>query len=67
MKKEPFVTKEQLDKIAQEYPQSYSFKIFIKNGFGVAFTAKYSLYPSFQENASFNAFTFARIPFSSYR
>ena len=26
-----------------EQPQPYSFKISIKNGFGVAFTAKYSL------------------------
>ena len=27
----------------QSQPQPYSLKILIKNGFGVAFTAKYSL------------------------
>ena len=32
---------------------------------GVAFTAKYSLNPLFQENASFNFRAFSRIPFSS--
>ena len=49
----------------QSQPQPYSCKILIKNGFGVAFTAKYSLYPLFQENAFFNASAFLRIPFSS--
>ena len=29
----------------QSHPQPYSCKIFIKKGFGVAFTAKYSLNP----------------------
>lgn len=32
-------------------------------GFGVAFTAKYSRNPGFQENASLTAFAFSRIPF----
>ena len=49
----------------QSHPHPYSLKIWIKNGFGVALTAKYSLYPGFHANASFNAFAFSRIPFSS--
>ena len=50
---------------AQSQPQSYSFKIFKINGFGVAFTAKYSRNPGFHANASFTAFAFSRMPFSS--
>ena len=51
----------------QSVPQPYSFKIFKIKGLGVAFTAKYSLYPLFHENASFNCLAFSLIPFSSYR
>ena len=47
----------------QSVPQPYSCKIFKINGLGVAFTAKYSLYPLFQENACFNRLTFSRMPF----
>ena len=50
---------------AQSHPQSYSFKMSRMNGFGVAFTAKYSRNPGFHANASFTAFAFSRIPFSS--
>ena len=39
--------------------------ILISVGFGFAFTAKYSRNPGFQEKASFTAFAFSRIPFSS--
>ena len=46
----------------QSQPQPYSLKMSIKNGLGVAFTAKNSLYPLFQENASFKAFALALIP-----
>ena len=35
----------------QSQPQPYSRKISIKNGLGVAFTAKYSRKPLFHENA----------------
>ena len=51
----------------QSHPQSYSFKMFKINGFGVAFTAKYSRKPGFHANASFTASAFSRIPFSSYK
>jgi len=51
----------------QSAPHPYSLKIFNKNGFGVAFTAKYSRKPGFHANASFTAFAFSRIPFSSYK
>ena len=49
----------------QSTPQPSSFKMLMINGFGVAFTAKYSRKPGFQENASCNFFAFLRIPFSS--
>ena len=49
----------------QSVPQPNSLKILIRYGFGVAFTAKYSLNPLFHEKASFNALAFSRIPFSS--
>ncbi len=39
--------------------------ICIKNGFGVAFTAKYSLNPLFHEKAFAIFLAFSRIPFSS--
>ena len=45
--------------------QPYSCRILIRNGLGVAFTAKNSLNPLFHANASFNACAFSRIPFSS--
>ena len=48
---------------AQSHPQSYSFKMSRMNGFGVAFTAKYSRNPGFHANACFTAFAFSRIPF----
>ena len=51
----------------QSVPHPSSFKIFKIVGFGVAFTAKYSLNPLFHENAFFKRSAFARIPFSSYR
>ena len=51
----------------QSHPHPYSFKILIRNGFGVAFTAKYSRKPLFHANASLTAFAFSRIPFSSYK
>ena len=47
------------------FRMAYSFKMFKINGFGVAFTAKNSLKPLFHANASFTAFAFSRIPFSS--
>ena len=47
----------------QSQPQPYSLKIWIRNGFGVALTAKYSLYPLFHAKASFKAFAFSRMPF----
>jgi len=50
----------------QSTPQPSSCRIFKINGFGVAFTAKYSLNPLFQANAAFNLLAFSRIPFSSY-
>ena len=51
----------------QSTPHPSFFKISITNGFGVAFTAKYSLNPLFQENARIRRSPFSRIPFSSYR
>src|SRR5699024_251083 len=44
-----------------------SCKILRMYGLGVALTAKYSLKPLFQANASFTRRAFSRIPFSSYR
>ena len=44
----------------QSVPQPYSFRILIKNGFALAFTAKYSLNPLFQLKASFTACAFCR-------
>ena len=49
----------------QSQPQPYSCRILIRYGFGVAFTAKNSLNPLFHAKASFRAFAFSRIPFSS--
>ncbi len=49
----------------QSQPQPCSFSIPIKKGLGDAFTAKNSLYPLFQENASCSARAFSRIPLSS--
>jgi hypothetical protein len=49
----------------QSHPQPYSCRILIRNGFGVAFTAKNSLKPLFHAKASFKACAFSRIPFSS--
>ena len=51
----------------QSVPQPSSFKIFKIYGFGVAFTAKYSLNPLFHEKAAFTLRAFSRIPFSSYK
>ena len=49
----------------QSTPQPSSRRIFKRNGFGVALTAKYSLKPLFHENASLTRRAFSRIPFSS--
>ena len=49
----------------QSVPHPYSLKILIRNGFGVAFTAKYSLKPGFHANASLTFLAFSLIPFSS--
>ena len=49
----------------QSVPQPHSFNSFSINGFGVAFTAKYSLNPLFQANACLSFMAFSRIPFSS--
>ena len=49
----------------QSTPQPYSCKIFKRNGFGVALTAKYSRKPLFQENASVTRAAFSRMPRSS--
>ena len=49
----------------QSTPHPSSCRIFRINGFGVAFTAKYSRYPLFQEKAFFKALAFSRMPFSS--
>ena len=49
----------------QSHPQPYSCNMLIKKGFGVAFTAKYSLNPLFHAKASFTALAFSLIPFSS--
>ena len=106
MKKEPFVTKEQIEEIVKTYPTPFHLydekgirenakavkeafawnpgfreyfavkatpnpfilnilKEYEINGFGVAFTAKYSRNPGFHANASFTAFAFSRMPFSS--
>ena len=51
----------------QSTPQPSSFKIFRMAGVGVAFTAKYSRNPLFQENALYRFRAVSRIPFSSYR
>ena len=51
----------------QSHPMSYSFNILSRYGFGVAFTAKYSLNPGFHENASLTAWAFFLMPASSYR
>ena len=49
----------------QSTPQPSSCKIFKINGFGVAFTAKYSLKPGFHANAAFSARAVRRMPASS--
>ena len=49
----------------QSVPQPSSCRILRMVGLGVAFTAKYSLNPLFHENASYTAFAFSIIPFSS--
>ena len=49
----------------QSQPQPSSRRIFKRKGLGVAFTAKYSLKPLFQEKASYSRLAFSRIPFSS--
>ena len=49
----------------QSTPQPASFNFLIINGFGVAFTAKYSLNPLFHEKASFTFLAFSINPFSS--
>ena len=51
----------------QSTPQPSSCKIFKMNGFGVAFTAKYSLKPLFHANAFWRLRARSRMPFSSYR
>ena len=51
----------------QSVPHPSSLKIFKIVGFGVAFTAKYSLNPLFHENALYNPLAVSRIPFSSYK
>lgn len=49
----------------QSVPHPMSFSIFNRNGLGVALTAKYSLYPLFQENACLSLAAFSLIPLSS--
>ena len=49
----------------QSTPQPTSASFLIINGFGVAFTAKYSLNPLFHENASYTFFALSINPFSS--
>ena len=49
----------------QSTPHPSSRKILRMNGFGVAFTAKYSLKPGFHANAAFRARAVRRIPASS--
>ena len=50
----------------QSQPQPYSPSIFIRVGFGVAFTAKYSRKPLFHANAFFTFSAFFLMPASSY-
>jgi hypothetical protein len=47
-------------------PQSYSLSIDNIKGLGLAFTAKYSRNPLFQENAFLTDSAFALVPFASY-
>ena len=49
----------------QSAPQPSSFRILRIKGLGVAFTAKYSLNPGFQENALRSARAVLRMPASS--
>ena len=49
----------------QSAPQPSSRRIFRMTGFGVAFTAKYSLKPLFQAKAAFSARAVFRMPASS--
>ena len=49
----------------QSVPQPSSRRIFRMEGLGVAFTAKYSLKPGFQEKAFCTSRAFSRMPFSS--
>ena len=51
----------------QSVPHPSSFKILRIAGVGVAFTAKYSLNPSFHENALYKSRAVCLIPFSSYK
>ena len=51
------------DEQSTPHPASLSFLII--NGFGSAFTAKYSLKPLFHEKASFTFLAFSINPFSS--
>lgn len=46
----------------QSHPQPYSCRILIRNGFGVAFTAKNSLKPLFHAKASFKPVHFPGCP-----
>ena len=52
-------------RLEQSAPQPSCRKIFSRAGVGVAFTAKYSLKPGFQEKAALTRRAFSRIPFSS--
>jgi len=51
----------------QSTPQPSSLTMRRIEGFGVAFTAKYSRNPGFHENARCNRRRFSLMPFSSYR
>ena len=51
----------------QSVPHPSSCKILRIAGVGVAFTAKYSLNPSFHENALYKSRAVCLIPFSSYK
>ena len=52
-------------RLEQSAPQPSSRRIFSRAGVGVAFTAKYSLKPLFQEKAAFTRRAFSRMPRSS--
>ena len=52
-------------RLEQSAPQPSSRRTLRMVGLGVAFTAKYSLNPGFQEKAAFSRRAFSRMPLSS--